>query len=136
MKKSPFITEAEALKEDFKGRTNYWMCRPEITNAKDLQICRAVLPPGEGHDFHHHPELEEAIYVLEGEIEQWVGEECRRLKVGECAHMEAGVVHATFNPSDQDAVILAILSPGSQDGPFMVDVSAEEPWASLGTRRA
>ena len=129
--KTPFITEAEAMKEDFKGRTNFWMCRPEITNAKDLQVCRAVLPPGEGHGFHHHPELEEPIYVLEGEVEQWVGEEKQILKVGELAHMGAGVVHATFNTSSIDAVILAILSPGSCAGPFLVDVSHEEPWASL-----
>ena len=119
------------MKEDFKGRTNYWVCRPEITNAKDLQICRAVLPAGEGHGFHHHPELEEAIYVLEGEIEQWVGLEKRILKVGEVAHLLPGVVHATFNSSGEDAVILAILTPGSQTGPFMVDVSGEQPWASL-----
>jgi quercetin dioxygenase-like cupin family protein len=131
MKKSAFITEAEAMKEDFKGRTNYWMVRPEITHAKDLQVCRAVLPAGEGHDFHHHPELEEVIYVLEGEIEQWVGEQSQILKVGEVAHMLPGVVHATFNVSGQDAVILAILSPGSQTGPFMVDVSQEPPWVSL-----
>lgn len=131
MSKTPFITEAEAIKEDFKGRTNYWMCRPEITNAKDLQVCRAVLPAGECHNFHHHPELEEVIYVLEGEVEQWVGEEKQLLKVGEVAHMGPGVVHATFNISGKDAVILAILSPGSQTGPFMVDVSAEQPWASL-----
>ena len=69
--------------------------------------------------------------MLEGEIEQWVEEEKQVLKVGECAHMGAGVVHATFNDSDKDAVILAILSPGSQVGPFMVDVSEEERWASL-----
>ena len=131
MQKNPFITEAEAIKEDFKGRTNHWMCRPEITNAKDLQICRAVLPAGEGHGFHHHPELEEAIYVLEGEVEQWVGGDMRILKVGEVAHMLPGVVHASFNVSGKDAVILAILSPGSQTGPFMVDVSGEEPWASI-----
>ncbi len=131
MNKPYFITENEALKEDFKGRTNFWMCRPEITNAKDLQVCRAVLPAGEGHNFHHHPELEEVIYVLEGEVEQWVGEEKQVLKVGEAAHMLPGVVHATFNVSNGDAVILAILSPGSQVGPFMVDVSPEQPWASL-----
>ncbi|RZA15730.1 MAG: cupin domain-containing protein [Proteobacteria bacterium] len=106
------------------------MCRPEVTNAKDLQVCRAVLPAGECHNFHTHPELEEVIYVLEGEIEQWVGEEKQTLKVGEAAHMLPGVVHATFNDTDKDAVILAILSPGSQVGPFMVDVSGEEPWAS------
>jgi quercetin dioxygenase-like cupin family protein len=131
MNKTPFITEAEAIKEDFKGRTNYWMCRPEITHAENLQVCRAVLPPGEGHHFHHHPELEEVIYVIEGHIEQWVGQEHRTLHPGEAAHMGPGVVHATFNDTDQDAVILAILSPGSQSGPFMIDVSQEAPWSSL-----
>ena len=80
---------------------------------------------------HHHPNLEEAIYVLEGEIEQWVGDQKQTLKVGELAHMNPGVVHATFNLSEKDAVILAIISPGSQFEPFMVDVSGEEPWASL-----
>ena len=129
--KTPFITQAEAMKEDFKGRANYWICRPEITHAKDLQVCRAVLPAGECHNFHHHPELEEVIYVLAGEVEQWVGEEKQLLIVGEVAHMLPGVVHATFNISSEDAVILAILSPGSQSGPFVVDVSMQEPWVSL-----
>lgn len=126
-----FITTAEALKEDYKGRTNYWLCRPEVTDAKDLQICRAVLPAGEGHNFHTHPELEEAIYVLEGEVEQWVESEFRILKPGEVAHIPAGIVHATFNSTDKDAVILAILSPAASKGPFLVDVSGEEPWKSI-----
>jgi quercetin dioxygenase-like cupin family protein len=129
--KNVFITETEAMKEDFKGRTNYWMCRPEVCAAKDLQICRAVLPAGEGHNFHTHPELEEAIYVLEGEVEQWVEREKQVLKVGEVAHIPKGIVHATFNSSDKDAVILAILSPAAAKGPFMVDVSGEEPWNSI-----
>ena len=126
-----FITTAEALQETFKGRTNYWMCRPEVCDAELLQICRAVLPAGEGHPFHTHPELEEAIYVLEGRVEQWVERERRLLGPGEVAHIPAGVVHATFNPTSEDAVILAILSPGKFKGPFAVDVSGEEPWRSL-----
>lgn len=131
MTRHHFLGEREALREEFKGRTNFWLCRPEIAEAKDLQICRAILPPGEGHPFHTHPELEEAIYVLEGEIEQWVEQDHRRLSVGEVAHIPRGVVHATFNPSTQDAVILAILSPAAAQGPFAVDVSGEEPWRSL-----
>jgi len=78
-----FITATEALKEDYKGRTNYWVCRPEVCEARDLQICRAVLPAGEGHNFHTHPELEEVIYVLEGHVEQWVEKEKRLLGPGE-----------------------------------------------------
>jgi len=129
-----FITTAEALQEEFKGRTNFWLCRPEITDARDLQLCRAVLPSGEGHPFHTHPELEEIIYVLEGVVEQWVETERRMLQAGEVAHIPAGIVHATFNPTASDAVILAILSPAKAVGPFLVDVSAEEPWKSLRPR--
>ncbi len=131
MSKHRFITDAEALKEDYKGRTNYWLCRPEVAEAKDLQLCRAVLPAGEGHNFHTHPELEEIIYVLEGAVEQWVEKEKRMLRPGEVAHIPKGVVHATFNTTAVDAVILAILSPAAAKGPFMVDVSVQEPWASL-----
>ena len=50
---------------------------------------------------------------------------------GEVAHIPKGVVHATFNPTDADAVILAILSPAAATGPFLVDVSHEEPWRGL-----
>jgi len=126
-----FVTTAEALKEDYKGRTNYWMCRPEVCEARDIQVCRAILPAGEGHNFHTHPELEEVIYVLEGEVEQWVEKESRILRPGEVAHIPKGIVHATFNSSSNDAVILAILSPAAATGPFLVDVSGEEPWKSL-----
>lgn len=128
-----FITTAEALKEDYKGRTNYWLARPEIADARDLQLCRAVIPPGEGHPFHTHPELEEIIYVLEGKVEQWVEREVRVLHPGEVAHIPRAMVHATYNAGTQDAVILAILSPASCAGPFAVDVSGEEPWKSLRT---
>jgi quercetin dioxygenase-like cupin family protein len=131
MKPNRFVTEAEALKEAYKGRTNFWMVRPEVCEARDLQVCRAVLPSGEGHNFHTHPELEEVIYVLEGSVEQWVETEKRMLRRGEVAHIPKGVVHATFNPTDADAVILAILSPAAAQGPFLVDVSQEEPWRGL-----
>ncbi|NBR42147.1 MAG: cupin domain-containing protein [Verrucomicrobia bacterium] len=129
-----FVTPAEAIKEEYKGRTNYWLSRPGLTEAKQLQICQATLPPGEGHNFHTHPELEEVIYVLSGEVEQWVEKEFRLMKAGEVAHIPPGLVHATFNSSKADAVILAILSPGESTGPFMVDVSDESPWNQIRKR--
>jgi len=129
--KHVFIGAAQAMTEEFKGRTNHWLCRPEIANCKDLQICRATLPPGEGHDFHTHPELEEVLYVLEGQLEQWVEKEKKILNPGELAVIPAGVVHASFNPTDKDVMFLAILSPAAAKGPFAVDVSGEEPWKSL-----
>ena len=69
--------------------------------------------------------------MLEGTVEQWVETEKRMLQSGEVAHIPRGIVHATFNPTDRDAVILAILSPASTQGPFLVDVSGEAPWNAL-----
>ncbi len=130
-----FVSLPEAAREEFKGRTNYWLCRPDVVAAERLQVCQATVPPGEGHDFHYHPDLEEVIYVLSGEIEQWVERERRILKAGELAHIPAGLVHATFNPTQNDAVFLAILSPGAPSGPFAVDVSGEAPWRTMRERR-
>ena len=37
-----FVTKAEAIKEEYKGRTNYWLTRPELTGAK---TCRSAKRP-------------------------------------------------------------------------------------------
>lgn len=129
--KTPFITAAEAVDQEFDGRINTWVCNPEITNANDIQCVRATFKPGECHNFHTHPEFEEVIYVLDGEIEQWVDQQSKVLGKGDCAHIPMGMVHGTFNVSDEDATILAILSPGRCEGPPVVDVYDEEPWKSL-----
>ncbi|MEW6301875.1 MAG: cupin domain-containing protein [Verrucomicrobiota bacterium] len=126
-----FVTAREANTESFEGRVNSWLCRPDLVAADKLQLCRASLPPGQGHNFHRHPDLEEIIYVLEGEVEQWVEREKQVLKPGEVAHIPANIVHATFNVGKGTATILAILSPGAPAGPFLVDMSGEEPWKSL-----
>lgn len=108
-----------------------WLCRPGLTAAEHLQLVRVLMPPGKGHAFHRHPDLEEIIYVLEGRAEQWVGQECRHLQAGDIAHIPKGLVHATHNVSDRTLVFLAILGPAHSVGPAVVDVSHDEPWASL-----
>ena len=41
-------------------------------------------------------------------------------------------MHASFNDGDAPAKILAILSPSVGEGGYgVVDVSGDEPWASL-----
>ena len=43
----------------------------------NLMFVRAHLLPGEAHRFHHHPNMEEILYVLSGTAEQWVENEKR-----------------------------------------------------------
>jgi quercetin dioxygenase-like cupin family protein len=74
--------------------------------------------------------------VLQGQAEQWVGQERRMLGPGDVAHIPAGMVHATYNCHSEPLVFLAILSPAKLPDalaavPDPTDVSTQEPWASL-----
>ncbi len=94
-------------------------------------LVRVTMPPGQAHKFHRHPAMEEIIYVVDGQAEQWVDREKRLLGPGEMAHIPTDVVHGTYNAGTGPLVFLAILSPAIFEGPALVDVSGEEPWASL-----
>jgi quercetin dioxygenase-like cupin family protein len=126
-----FVTAAEMEVETLPWGPHEWLCRPGLTDAKDLLLVRVRMPPGTGHAFHRHPAMEELIYVISGRAEQWVDRVSRPLGPGEVAHIPRDVVHGTYNAGAEPLVFLAILSPALFEGPSLVDVSHEEPWASL-----
>lgn len=132
-----FVTARGKQVESSPWGPHEWLCRPGLTDARQLQLVRVVMPPGAGHRFHRHPELEEIIYVVSGMAEQWVDREMRQLGTGDVAHIPANVVHGTYNAGTEPLVFLAILSPAQSVGPALVDVGEEEPWRSLrqGQRR-
>lgn len=126
-----FITEDDMQVEELPWGPHEWLSRPGLTEAKELLLVRVRIPPGKAHRFHRHPEMEEIIYVISGTAEQWVDREKQILTAGHSAHIPADVVHGTYNIGDDTLVVLAILSPAEIEGPALVDVSEEEPWASL-----
>jgi quercetin dioxygenase-like cupin family protein len=126
-----FVTGKELVVEHWPWGPHEWLSRPGITPAENLLLVRVTMPPGKAHAFHRHPLMEEIIYVVEGEAEQWVEREKRTLKPGEIAHIPINVVHGTYNESEKPLVFLAILSPAGTTGPPLIDVSREAPWASL-----
>jgi quercetin dioxygenase-like cupin family protein len=109
-----------------------WMSNPPNTGAKQLTVIDVNLAPGKGHDFHKHPDQEEVIYVVSGEVEQWVDKQSKKLGAGDSAFIPADVVHASFNVGKSDAKIVAILGPCV--GPIgyeLVDMADKAPWKDL-----
>ena len=127
-----FITAANAERDNLDWGSMGWFSRPSTTGAKDLVVIEVNLQPGGGHNFHKHPQQEEVIYVIEGEIEQWLGQEKKTLKAGDSVFIGADVVHASFNVSDANARVLAILGPCVTDAGYeLVEVYDQEPWSGL-----
>ena len=58
--------------------------------AERIMTVEATFLPGKSHAFHRHPNQEEVIYVLEGELEQWVEDERRLLRAGDAVIVSRG----------------------------------------------
>ena len=97
----------------------------------NLMFVRAQLLPGHAHPFHHHPEMEEILYILSGRAEQWVERTKKEMGPGDAVYLPTGIVHGTYNSSSEVLDFLAILSPAKISGPVTVEVSQEEPWKSV-----
>ena len=109
-----------------------WLSRPETTSASASTVVEVTLPPGQGHDFHKHPHQEEVIYVISGEVEQWIAAEQRTLRAGDSAYIQADTVHASFNTGDKLARLIVVLAPCIGEGGYeLIDVSDQSPWNTL-----
>ena len=127
-----FIAGEARQEQQLDWGTLFRLSGPQKTGAEKLVVIEVNLQPGKGHNFHKHPQQEEVIYVVEGEVEQWVGQECRTLRTGESVFIPADMVHASFNVGSRDAKLLAILSPCiGEEGYELVEVFEEEPWKGL-----
>jgi len=95
-----------------------------------------ALIPGGGHDFHRHPGQEEMIIVKRGTITQYIERDVAELAAGESVFLAAGVVHASFNDSDEPAELQVMIGPsmGGETGYGIDDVAEQEPWRGLRPR--
>ncbi|MBV9917111.1 MAG: cupin domain-containing protein [Solirubrobacterales bacterium] len=127
-----FVKESNIEHEQFDWGDVGWRLVP-ATGAKQIVVMDVTLEPGGGHDFHRHPGQEEMIIVKRGQITQYLERDSTTLGVDDSVFIDADLVHASFNEGDQPALLQVIIAPslGEGTGYGLVDVSAEEPWASL-----
>ncbi len=132
---SGFVKQADIEQEQFDWGVIGWRCVP-MTGAKQLVVMDVSIEPGSGHDFHRHPGQEEMIIVKRGQITQFIERESTTLGPGDSVFIEADVVHASFNDGDETAHLQVIIAPslGEDTGYGLVDVSGEQPWASVRSR--
>jgi len=127
-----FVTANKVEREQLDWGELGWITRPSSVGARHLTTIEVTLEPGKGHDFHKHPDQEEIIHVVDGEIEQWLEREKRILEPGDTVFIPVGVVHASFNVSDRPTKLMVVLGPCMGEGGYeVVEVADQAPWNSL-----
>jgi quercetin dioxygenase-like cupin family protein len=130
--KGSYVLSAEAEREQLDWGELTWITRPSSVGARQLTTIAVTLKPGKGHNFHKHPDQEEMICVLEGEVEQWLESTKRVLRPGDAIFIPPDIVHASFNEGEAPARMLVVLGPCMGEGGYeVVEVADQAPWNSL-----
>lgn len=96
--------------------------RKIIIQGSDVVVKETKLAPGEAIPWHHHSNVADIFYCIEGEL--WI--ECKdafsgersttlKLKVGESAEVNVGTAHRPYNPGDSVTRFILIQGVGEYD---------------------
>ena len=87
-----------------------WLHNSE-TGTQALTVGEMVISPGSQSPPHYHPNCEEVLYVISGELEHFFeGSKAFRLKAGMSVHVPAGMKHNSKCTSDEPARMLVAYS--------------------------
>jgi mannose-6-phosphate isomerase-like protein (cupin superfamily) len=85
---------------------------PGDTSGAASFVIHPLAPRALGSPVHTHSNEDEWTYVLEGEVGLEVGEQVLLARPGDLVLKPRGVPHAFWNPADEPARMLEVVTPG------------------------
>jgi quercetin dioxygenase-like cupin family protein len=96
--KSPYIIRAGEVEPsspaNHTGTKNYRLIGPSVNGSKYLEIALGDIERNEGSPAHAHPDLEQAVYILEGEAIAGIDGVDHHVKPGDMMFFPARVFHS------------------------------------------
>lgn len=125
----PVIRRSEQkISSPFEGASALAMAG-EATGSEFVTVGELTVEPGRKSAYHIHPNTEESIFVIEGEIEFRLGDKKFRATAGDCALANRGIGHGLENVGDTAARLITMYpspAPERQEIPE-VDFKEEVP---------
>jgi quercetin dioxygenase-like cupin family protein len=121
--KSPYIIRASEMvpysPANHTGTKNYRLVGPHVNGAKHLEIVLGDIERNEGSLAHAHPDLEQAVYVLEGEAIAGIDGVDHHVRAGDMMFFPARVFHS-IKVLTERIKLLVIYSPPYDEDPTKV----------------
>ena len=104
------VRAGEYRREELDGGTLFWFTSREQGNSETLTTGMCTLLSGAANPRHYHPNCDEVLYVLEGQILHSFGDEETELKPGDVISITAGTIHNARNIGVGDARLMICFS--------------------------
>jgi quercetin dioxygenase-like cupin family protein len=102
---------SKAPTETYGGATIHWLASRRASAARELTVGRTVIGPGAGSPMHRHPNCEEVLHMLRGEIDQIVeGQPPLRMRAGDTVTIARDIRHCAINVGKEEAEMMVIFS--------------------------
>ena len=121
--KSPYIIRASEVTPyspaNHTGTKNYRLIGPDVNGAKYMEIVLGDIERNEGSPAHAHPQMEQAVYVLEGEAIAGIDGVDHHIRAGDMMFFPAEVFHS-IKVITERIKLLVIYSPPYGEDPAKV----------------
>lgn len=109
------------------GRELQWLVTPETIGAEKISMAIMDCPPGSTvRPLHSHRDIEEILFILDGEGEAWVDGEVASFKQGDAVLFPANSKHMVRNIGTTSLRTCSIFSPPTS--PDTYTLYEDEGW--------
>ena len=110
----PFVTKDGSIIRELLAHRN--------SSIRNQSLAEATIPPQTTTDAHYHPQSEEIYFLIAGAGIMHLGEESRRVSVGDSIAIPPGTVHWIENDQTTDLKLLCCCAPGYEhDDTILMD---------------
>lgn len=118
------ITEAEIIARgaptaapdvDSPGYRIKWLFSGQTTPGAEQTLGYVVIQPGQKNPLHAHPNCEEVLYLISGQLDHSLEDAVHRLNPGDAIRVPAGVKHDARCVGDEPAAMIVCYSVANRE---------------------
>jgi quercetin dioxygenase-like cupin family protein len=87
-----------------------WMVAGRLGNSEKMTVGQCYIDGGKANPRHYHPNCDEVLHVLQGEIEHSLNDDSYRMSAGDTVSIPMGTVHNARNLGEEQAVLFIAFS--------------------------
>jgi len=135
------VRPTDGARADFPRLGNRFVLRGEDTGGRFALVEHTIGPRTLAAPMHVHEREDEYSYVLAGRLGVRIGDDVLEAGPGELVLKPRGIPHAFWNPGDEEARVLEIVSPAGFEQYFadlapVLAAEGEPEFAALGAIQA
>ena len=99
----------------FEWGTIEWLINGDLVPGAEITVGRVTINAGARNPLHYHPNTEEVLHLLAGQLDHRIGDETVSITAGDTIHVPKGVVHQGINTGSVDAHMIVAYPTGHRE---------------------